>query len=249
MADTVAVHQPRCHDNSHIQREIVANLRISQHSPTDHDVERKERHRAHHDDYHQHDNRLLSQLQPVRTDLHHVGFAKTTVAVLSAVLQSRFDPPDGHGMETYHKRERDETKNKCSNNKIYFPSLRRWPILDAKRNSMDYSYSSVTQVHRWIDDSNNPSSKNQVTDFSSLGTHFKRKVDHEELLHADDEKGHNGGIYGRVLQKSDKFATDHTKNPPFRDKCVNCENRNAEYCDENISQAETEDRKVRRTSP
>ena len=249
MADTVAVHQPRCHDNSHIQSEIVGDLRISQHSPTDHDVERKERQRASCDDYHQHDNSLFSELQPVRADLHHVRFAKTTIAVLSAVLQSRLDPLDGDGMETYHERQRDETKNKCLNYNIHFPSLRRWPILDAKRNSTDLFYSSVTETHRWVNDSNDPSSKNEIADFGSLGTHFKRKVNHKELLHADDEKGHNGGIYGRVLQKGDKFATDHPKDPPFRDKCVNCENRNAEYCDENIGQAETEDRKVRRTSP
>lgn len=246
MTDTVEVNQPRCYDNGHIASEIVRNLRISQHPPTDQGVERKERQRSCSDDDHQHYNSLLPDPQSVRTDLHHVGFAKASIAVLSAVLQFRLDPPDGHGVENYHKRQRSETKNDCLNNNKYFPSVRRWPLLDAQRNSLECSYSSVVQIHRSIDDGNDPRAKDQVTDFCSLGTHFKRKVNHKELLHADDQEGHNGGINGSVLQKVNKFATDHTEDPPFRDKRVDRENWNTEYCDKDIRQAKTEHRKVRR---
>lgn len=98
-----------------------------------------------------------------------------------------------------------------------------------------------------MDDSNNPRANDQVTNFCSLGTHIKWKVNGHELLHAEGEKGKNGGIYGRVLQKDDKLATDHTEDPPFRDKRVDCEHGNAEYRDEDVRQAEIEDRKVRRT--
>lgn len=148
MADAVAVHQPHCHDKSNIQGEIVGNLRISQHFPADHDVERKERQRANYYDYNQHDNSLSAQPQPVRTDLHRVGFVKTIIVVLSAILHFRLDPLDGKGMKTYHKRQHDETKNKCLNNNIQFPSLRRGPILHAKCNSVELFYSSVTEIHR-----------------------------------------------------------------------------------------------------
>lgn len=249
MTNAVEVNQPRCYDNGHITCEVVSNLRISQHPPTHQDAERKERHPSRSDNDHQHYNSLLPDLQSVRTDLHHVGFAKASIVVLSAVLQFRLDPPDGHGVQNYHECQRSETKNDCFDNNIYFPSPRRWPLLDAQRNSLECSYSFVVQIHRGFDDSNDPRAKDQVTDFSSLGTHYEWKVNHQELFHTDDEEGHNGGINGSVLQKVNKFATDLTEDPPIRDKRVDRENWNTEYCDKNIRQAKIKDRKIRRAPP
>ncbi|PFX30226.1 hypothetical protein AWC38_SpisGene4955 [Stylophora pistillata] len=149
------------------------------------------------------------------------------------------------GVKKYHKHDGRKTEDKCLNNiKDFMCHMRRPPFV-TMWNSIDFYDFSVTEIYRGRDDAKYPNEKHQVANFSSLRSELEWKINHQKLLHADYKQGQNGGVYRQCLEKADKFAANRSKEPPLRDKRIDCESRNAEDCDKDVRKTEAEEGKVR----